>query len=90
MVAADMGIPVDGIRVTVEGDLDLQGALGMSKTVSIGFEDIRVNFLVRSAAGAADGSSTKNRAVLRCNANIAAPSSNQEPVVRCARYECLM
>jgi uncharacterized OsmC-like protein len=48
MVAAAMSIPVDYIRVTVEGDLDLQGTLGMSKTVSVGFEDIRVNFLVRA------------------------------------------
>jgi uncharacterized OsmC-like protein len=48
MVAAAMGIPVDDIGVTVEGDLDLQGTLGMSKTASVGFEDIRVNFLVRA------------------------------------------
>ena len=48
MVAAAMGIPVEDIGVTVEGDLDLQGTLGMSKTASVGFEDIRVNFLVRA------------------------------------------
>lgn len=49
MVAAAMGIPTDNIEVTVEGDLDLQGTLGMSKTVPVGFENIRVNFDVRSA-----------------------------------------
>jgi uncharacterized OsmC-like protein len=48
MVAAAMGILTDGIEVTVEGDLDLQGTLGMSKTVSVGFESIRVNFDVRA------------------------------------------
>jgi len=48
MVAAAMGIPADGIEVTVEGDLDLQGTLGMSKTAPIGFENIRVNFDVRA------------------------------------------
>lgn len=48
MVAAAMGIPVDDIGVTVEGDLDLQGTLGMSKTVPVGFEGIRVNFHVRA------------------------------------------
>jgi uncharacterized OsmC-like protein len=48
MVAAAMAIPVDDIGVTVEGDLDLQGTLGMSKTASVGFEDVRVNFLVRA------------------------------------------
>ena len=44
MVAAAMGIPTDNVEVTVEGDLDLQGTLGMSKTVPVGFESIRVNF----------------------------------------------
>jgi uncharacterized OsmC-like protein len=48
MVAAAMGIPTDDIEVTVEGDLDLQGTLGMSKTVPVGFESIRVNFDVRA------------------------------------------
>jgi len=43
-----LGIPLDDIRVTVEGDLDLQGTLGMSKTVPVGFEGIRVNFHVRA------------------------------------------
>ena len=48
MVAAAMGIPTDDIEVTVEGDLDLQGTLGMSKTAPVGFESIRVKFRVRA------------------------------------------
>src|ERR1700741_2072648 len=48
MVAAAMGIPTEGIEVSVEGDLDLQGTLGISKTVPVGFESIRVNFNVRA------------------------------------------
>src|SRR5579863_826780 len=48
MVAAAMGIPTDNIEVTVEGDLDLQGTLGISKTVPVGFESIRVNFDVHA------------------------------------------
>lgn len=48
MVAAAMGIQTDAIEVTVEGDLDLQGTLGMSKTAPVGFENIRVNFDVRA------------------------------------------
>jgi uncharacterized OsmC-like protein len=44
MVAAAMGIPTDDIEVTVEGDLDLQGTLGMSKTGPVGFESISVKF----------------------------------------------
>ena len=42
MVAAAMGIPTEGIDVTVEGDLDLQGTLGISKEAAVGFESIRV------------------------------------------------
>ncbi|MBV9301586.1 MAG: OsmC family protein [Acidobacteriaceae bacterium] len=48
MVAAAMGIPTDDIEVMVEGDLDLQGTLGMSKTTPVGFESIRVKFDVRA------------------------------------------
>jgi uncharacterized OsmC-like protein len=48
MVAAAMGIPVEGIDVRVEGDLDLQGTLGLSKEVPVGFESIRVHFDVRA------------------------------------------
>lgn len=50
MVAAAMGIPTEGIDVTVEGDLDLQGTLGISKEAPVGFENIRVLFDVRAPA----------------------------------------
>ena len=48
MVAAAMGIPTESINVTVEGDLDLQGTLGISKEAPVGFESISVNFDVRA------------------------------------------
>jgi uncharacterized OsmC-like protein len=48
MVAAAMGIPTEGIDVTVEGDLDLQGTLGISKAAPVGFQTIRVIFDVRA------------------------------------------
>jgi uncharacterized OsmC-like protein len=44
MVAASMGIPVERIEVTAEGDLDLRGTLGISKEVPVGFENLRVRF----------------------------------------------
>jgi uncharacterized OsmC-like protein len=44
MVAAAMGIPTERIEVTVEGDLDLRGTLGISKDVPVGFEGIRLHF----------------------------------------------
>jgi uncharacterized OsmC-like protein len=48
MVAAAMGIPTESIDVTVEGDLDLQGTLGISKETPVGFENLRVIFDVRA------------------------------------------
>jgi uncharacterized OsmC-like protein len=44
MVAAAMGIATERIEVTVEGDLDLRGTLGISKDVAVGFESIRLRF----------------------------------------------
>src|SRR5271157_900456 len=46
MVAAAMGIPTERIEVTVEGDLDLRGTLGIAKDVPVGFETIRLHFNV--------------------------------------------
>jgi uncharacterized OsmC-like protein len=54
MVAAAMGIPTEGIDVRVEGDLDLQGTLGLSKDVPVGFLDIRVIFDVRAPQATAE------------------------------------
>jgi uncharacterized OsmC-like protein len=44
MVAAAMGIPTERIEVTVEGDLDLRGTLGISKDVPVGFENVHLQF----------------------------------------------
>ena len=44
MVASAMGIPVERIEVTVEGDLDLRGTLGISKDVPVGFQRLHVQF----------------------------------------------
>ena len=54
MVAAAMGIPTEGIEVTVEGDLDLQGTLGIAKGSPVGFESIRVIFEVRAPQATAE------------------------------------
>jgi uncharacterized OsmC-like protein len=54
MVAAAMGIPTETINVRVEGDLDLQGTLGLSKDVPVGFQDIRVSFDVRAPQATAE------------------------------------
>jgi uncharacterized OsmC-like protein len=44
MVATAMGIDARSIEVKVEGDLDLRGTLGVDRSVSAGFEEIRVRF----------------------------------------------
>jgi uncharacterized OsmC-like protein len=54
LVATAMGIQVEDIRVSVEGDLDLSGTLGISKTVAVGFEDIRTTFDVTAPAATPD------------------------------------
>jgi uncharacterized OsmC-like protein len=48
MVATAMDISTRRIEVTVEGDLDLRGTLGVSKDVPVGFEAIRLRFDVEA------------------------------------------
>lgn len=48
MVAEAMGIRTEGIEVTVEGDLDLRGTLGIAKGVPVGFERIRIRFDIQA------------------------------------------
>jgi len=40
--AAAHGIALDGVETTIEGDLDLQGFLGLDSSVRPGYEQIRV------------------------------------------------
>ena len=54
MVAAAMAIPIEGIDVTVEGELDLQGTLGISKEAPVGFQSINVMFDVRAPQATAE------------------------------------
>lgn len=44
MVATAMGIQTERIEVTVDGELDLRGTLGISKEVPVGFERIHLGF----------------------------------------------
>lgn len=44
LVAKAMGVPTRKIEVTAQGDMDLQGTLGLSKEVPVGFQAIRVKF----------------------------------------------
>jgi len=54
MVAAAMGIPTERIEVTVEGDLDLRGTLGIAKDVPVGFHQIRIRFDIQAPHATAE------------------------------------
>lgn len=54
MVAAAMQIPLERIEVTVDGDLDLQGTLGLSKETPVGFQEIRLSFDVKAPQATAE------------------------------------
>jgi len=54
LVATAMGVPTRQIEVTVSGDMDLQGTLGISKEVPVGFEAIRVQFHLDAPQAAAE------------------------------------
>lgn len=54
MVATAMGIPTEHIEVIVNGTMDLQGTLGISKDVPIGFESIDVRFDIRAPQATAE------------------------------------
>src|SRR5215207_3054296 len=46
MVATAMGLDVRSVSVTVDGDLDLRGTLGLDREVGAGFDAIRLTFAV--------------------------------------------
>jgi uncharacterized OsmC-like protein len=48
LVATAMGIPIEHIRVDVDGEMDLAGTLGISKDVPVGFEDIHARFEIKA------------------------------------------
>src|SRR5262245_43147317 len=48
--AAARGISIDAVESSLEGDLDLQGFLGLSEHVRNGFQGVRVTFRITSNA----------------------------------------
>jgi uncharacterized OsmC-like protein len=46
MVATAMAVPFTGVHVSVEGDLDLRGTLGIDRETPVGFIAIRLGFAV--------------------------------------------
>ena len=54
LVATAMGIPTERIAVTVEGDLDLRGTLGLARDVPVGFSAIRTRFAIDAPEATAE------------------------------------
>ena len=51
-VAANRGVTLNSVASTIEGDMDLQGILGMDRNVRNGYSVIRVNFEIDADADA--------------------------------------
>lgn len=51
-VATALEIPIATGRIEVEGDLDFRGTLGVSKDAKVGFEAIRMRFVLETSATA--------------------------------------
>ena len=54
LVATAMGVETQRIAVSVDGDMDLSGTLGISKDVPVGFSAMRVKFKVDAPAASAE------------------------------------
>lgn len=49
-IAAARGVTLTEVESTIEGDIDLQGILGLSGEVRNGYEKIRVSFMIKGDA----------------------------------------
>ena len=84
MVATSMGIPFRSIEVSVDGDLDLRGTLGVDKSVGAGFEAIRLRFDVDAPEATRSSSSrcTRRRsATARCCRPCVSPPTIETEIV---------
>ena len=52
MVAAAMGITLDRLEVTIEGDMDFRGTMAVDRTAPVGFTDIRATISLTANAPA--------------------------------------
>jgi len=49
-IASARGVEIESVESTIEGDLDVQGLLGLSKDVRNGYQGIRLSFKVKGDA----------------------------------------
>jgi uncharacterized OsmC-like protein len=64
-IAAARGIELTKVRSTVEGDIDLNGVLGLDPTVRNGYQSIRARFEIEGGAGVDDLRKVVERSVAR-------------------------
>ena len=50
LLAAAQGIKIEGVSSRVEGDVDIQGFLGLNPNAGKGFKQIRVSFEIQGAS----------------------------------------
>ncbi|HWE60182.1 MAG TPA: OsmC family protein [Chloroflexota bacterium] len=48
MVAASMGVTLDDLRVTVTGEMDFRGTMGIDRAVPVGYTRIRCQIAIRA------------------------------------------
>ena len=80
MVAEAMGLAVNDIAVTVEGDLDLRGTLGIDREAPVGFTDIRLSFAIDAPGherGRPRRAPAQDRALLRGHADAGQPAGDR-------------
>ena len=66
MVAAAVGIPLTNVEVTVEGDLDLRGTLGIGREVPVGFSAIRIGVAIEGEASEEQLAGLKDKSEKYC------------------------
>jgi uncharacterized OsmC-like protein len=49
-IAAARGVRLESVESTIEGNIDLQGILGLSDEVRNGYEDLKISFKIRGDA----------------------------------------
>jgi hypothetical protein len=52
--AARLGVPIDGVEVELACDYDVRGQLGLADDVAVGWQRLRIEVTIASAAPVAD------------------------------------
>lgn len=64
-IAAARGVTLTSVKSTVEGDIDLNGVLGLDRTVRNGYQSIRAHFAIEGESGVEDLREVVERSIAR-------------------------